>query len=160
MGLGFVFFLLHFEVIFFLSLCWQYQHTQNESCPGNSPKVSRALFPTMHSAPPGRPQILTGPKLGCTQGLERCCYLLLLVLLQLPAFDCCGFFFSFVCFFSWLLQISINLLFLAGLSLPVETVQFTNRARSVFECTPMIWVAALCPFLSVPAVSWPHQKQR
>lgn len=38
-------------------------HTQKEPCPGNSPKVSRALFPTVHSALPGRQQILTDPQL-------------------------------------------------------------------------------------------------
>lgn len=34
----------HLKVIFSLSLCWRYQHTHKEPCPGNSPKVSRALF--------------------------------------------------------------------------------------------------------------------
>ena len=53
------FFSLHNKKRFFhFSLCWRYQHTQKEPCPGNSPKISRALFPTVHSAPPGRQQIL------------------------------------------------------------------------------------------------------
>lgn len=54
-----------------LSLCWRYQHTQKGPCPGNSPKVSRALCPTMHSACPGGRLILSDPQLRVPVGLTQ-----------------------------------------------------------------------------------------
>ena len=77
LGGGVSFFLPHFEVIFFLSMCWRYQNTQKEPCPGNSPKVSRgfishcAFSPSWETTDPHRPSAWSTQGHECPRGLPH-----------------------------------------------------------------------------------------